>query len=393
MTESAISPRLRGAGSSRPVATVAMGFVAGMLSGMAASGDDPGGLLSLAEIDPVTLADPATRVPLASYADLYNRVVAHLEDEGFGLFVAPVPLGSFEFLCRSVMGSRDLGEALERMGRFLQLVLGQLEVSVAREPYDEEKTSGKNDSSPSDPPHPLSRRGRGERSESLRDLRKKGNARIVIRERQPVGNGTDDPRRVFAFEWLLRVVHGLACWLAGRSLALNDVRFPYAAPPHVADYALIYTEHSYFGGDELVASFNANLLDLPVRRDEAALREFLAGMPGKIAMLYRRDREAVRMVRDMLLAGFPDSPSLEEVAGRLFLSPRTLHRRLQEEGSSFRMIKDALRRDLALACIEKKRLSVGQMAADLGFADTSAFFRAFRKWTGEAPSRYKKHLG
>lgn len=355
MTSSSISPRPRGAGSSRPVATVAMGFVAGMLSGMAARGLDPRGVLAMAEIDPGALADPATRVPLAGYADLYNQVVAHLRDEGFGLFAAPVPLGSFEFLCRSVMGSRNLGEALDRLGRFLQLVLPALAVSV------------------------------------LRDA--KSGAHIQIRETRPIGEGGDDPRRVFAFEWLLRVVHGLSCWLAGRSLALNSVQFPYGPPQHVSDYALIYTEHSRFGGDQLVASFNANLLELPVRRDEAALREFLSGMPGKIAMLYRRDREAVRIVRDMLLAAFPASPALEEVAGRLFLSPRTLHRRLSEEGSSFRMIKDALRRDLALACIEKKRLSVGQMAADLGFADTSAFFRAFRKWTGQAPSRYKKHLG
>ena len=332
-----------------------MGFVAGMLSGMRAQGADPASLLAAEEIDPAALSDGQARVSLASYAGLYNRVVAALGDEGFGLFASPVPLGSFEFLCRSVVSSRKLGDALERMGRFLRLVLPELEVSVAREPG--------------------------------------GIAQIVIREMRPLGNGADDPRRVFAFEWLLRVVHGLSCWLAGRSLALSSVQFPFAPPIHVSDYALIYTEHSVFAGDQLVASLNANLLDLPVRRDDEALKEFLAGAPGKISMLYRRDREAVRIVRDMLLAAFPESPSLEEVARRLYLSSRTLHRRLNEEGSSFRMIKDALRRDLALASMEKKRRSVGQIAAELGFADTSAFFRAFRKWTGEAPSRYRKHMG
>ena len=354
MTESALSPRPRGAGSPRPVATVAMGFVVGMLSGMTARGCDSRGLLAEAGIDPAALSDPDARVSLSGYADLYNRVVASLQDEGFQLFGTPVPVGSFEFLCRSVVGSRNLGEALDRLGRFLRLVLPELAVSVSRDP--------------------------------------KAGAQIQIRETRGIGAGSEDPRRVFAYEWSLRVIHGLACWLAGRSLALNSVRFPYGPPHHVSDYALIYTEHSLFGGEQLVASFNANLLDLPVRRDEEALRDFLQGMPGKISMLYRRDREAVRMVRDLLQAAFPASPPLDDVARRLFLSPRTLHRRLAEEGSSFRMIKDALRRDLALACIEKKRLSVGQMAADLGFADTSAFFRAFRKWTGVAPSRYKKHL-
>lgn len=353
MTATSLAPRSRGGGSPRPMASVAMGFVAGMLSGMTARGLDPRPLLAAAEIEAGSLDNPEARVSLSGYADLYNRVVLSLSDEGFGLFHNPVPSGSFEFLCRSVVSSRTLGEALDRIARFLRLVLPDLSVSV-------------------------------ERDAKL--------ALISIRELPGLGLVIEDPRRVFAFEWLLRVIHGLACWLAGRSLALNSVEFPYAPPGHVSDYALIYTEHSRFGGDMLTASLNANLLDLPVRRDEAALQEFLAGMPGKISMLYRRDREAVRIVRDMLLAAFPESPSLEDVAQRLYLSPRTLHRRLHEEGSSYRMIKDALRRDLALAAIEKKRLGVGQIAAELGFADTSTFFRAFRKWTGEAPSIYKKRL-
>jgi hypothetical protein len=66
------------------------------------------------------------------------------------------------------------------------------------------------------------------------------------------------------------------------------VIFPYRKPAHFADYALIFTADSRFaptvpgGTGTLVASFNANLLDLPIRRDEAALTSFLDGAPGKI---------------------------------------------------------------------------------------------------------------
>ena len=61
----------------------------------------------------------------------------------------------------------------------------------------------------------------------------------------------------------------------GRGLALDAVSFPYARPAHAADYALVYTEHSSFDAPRLVARLQANLLELPLRRDEAALAGFL----------------------------------------------------------------------------------------------------------------------
>jgi AraC-like DNA-binding protein len=63
-----------------------------------------------------------------------------------------------------------------------------------------------------------------------------------------------------------------------------------------------------------------------------------------------------------------------------------------EEGSSFRAIKDALRRDLALTQIERTARPIATIAADLGYAEPSAFFRAFLAWTGEAPSAYRKRI-
>ena len=226
--------------------------------------------------------------------------------------------------------------------------------------------------------------------------RSHGHAELVIAETRKLAEHTDDPGRIFAFEWLLRLLHGLACWLAGRGISLDSVIFPYRRPDHFADYALIFTEDSRFaptvpgGTGTLVASFNANLLDLPVRRDEAALTAFLDGAPGKITMLYRRDRELVIRVRDLLRAALPSSLGLDDIADRLHLSPRTIHRRLEEEGSSFRSIKDALRRDLALTKLTKRNEAIAQVAADLGYADTSAFYRAFVEWTGMAPTHYRQ---
>ncbi len=334
--------------------TVAMGFVTGMLAGLGRRRIDPTPLLATVALD---IADTARRIPIDRYAALYNLLNRELDDEGFGLFSQPMRVGSFEFLCRGCLSAPTLAEALARASRFLRLVLPDLAVGVRRS---------------------------------------HGRAELVISETRKLAENPDDSGRIFAFEWLLRLLHGLACWLAGRGLALDSVIFPYRRPAHAGDYALIFTEDSRFaptlpgGNGTLVASFNANLLELPIRRDEAALASFLDGAPGKITTLYRRDREMVIRVRDLLRAALPDTLGLDDIAGRLHLSPRTVHRRLENEGSSFRAIKDALRRDMALARLTKTRDPIAQVAADLGYTDTSAFYRAFVDWTGMAPAHYRR---
>jgi AraC-like DNA-binding protein len=331
-------------------ATVAIGFVTGMLAGMARAGRDPAPLLAASGIDP---ADMPERIPLAAYARLYNHVAAALDDEAFGLFCVPMRCGSFELLVRALVGAHTLEEALQRLTRFLRVLLPDMTFRIDRQG---------------------------------------GQARLRIAETRLSGLPAGDPGRVFAYEWLLRLIHGIACWLAGRGLALDAVRFPYPRPDHAADYALIYTADSVFDAAVLEARMQADLLDLPVRRDETALETFLVDAPGRITTLYRRDRDTVIAVRDRLRAALPALPGLEAVAAHLHLSSRSLHRRLADEGTNFRQIKDALRRDLALARLAKTDTPVAAIAAELGYADPSAFYRAFIEWTGTGPSDYRAKL-
>lgn len=319
-----------------------------MLAGLVRRGIDPAPLLSAVGVDPQVLHEAAARVPIERYAALYNRINDELDDEAFGLFTAPMRRGSFEFLCRGVVTAPTLAEALRRAARFLRLFLPEIAVDIECDRHE---------------------------------------ARLVLRATAALGDG-----RRFAFEWLLRLLHGLASWLVGRGIVLDAVEFPYPRPAHADDYALIYTERSSFDAAVLTARFAANLLDLPVRRDEAALQAFLVGAPGKLTTLYRRDREMVLRVRDQWRAALPAVMPLAEVARALHLSPRTLHRRLAEEGSSFQAIKDALRRDLAISRLTKTRQPLSRIAADLGYADPSAFYRAFVEWTGMAPSVYRQRL-
>lgn len=332
--------------------TVAIGFVTGILSGIGRTGLAPGELLEHAEIATTLLHDRHARIPVAKYAALYRLISERLDDEGFALFSRPLRRGSFEFLCRAVLSAPTLEQALERVARFLRVALDDLEV----------------------------------------ELEVSGHAAIiVISEEQALRVGATG--RVFAYEWLLRLIHGLAAWLVAHPLALDEVCFPYPPPLHAADYELVFAPRYTFDAPRLEARFPAEWLALPVRRDEAALAQFLVDAPASITTLYRRDRALSLRVREHLRAALPEHLALPELSRRLFLSPRTLHRRLEDEGTSFRAIKDGLRRDLATDWLTKTARPLSRIGADLGFADAAAFYRAFASWTGSGPREYRRRFG
>jgi AraC-like DNA-binding protein len=92
-------------------------------------------------------------------------------------------------------------------------------------------------------------------------------------------------------------------------------------------------------------------------------------------------------VADLLGEG---SPSLAQAARALAVSTRTLQSRLEREGTSFAALADAARRERALMLMSQPDLPITAVAARLGFATPSAFTKAFRRWTGVAPSRYRR---
>jgi AraC-like DNA-binding protein len=88
-----------------------------------------------------------------------------------------------------------------------------------------------------------------------------------------------------------------------------------------------------------------------------------------------------------------DDASLESIASQLELSPRTLRRRLAAEGVSFSTLVEQSRRDEALRLLRSSRLSVEDVARQLGYTNASTFVRAFHRWTGQTPKQYRRASG
>jgi AraC-like DNA-binding protein len=82
--------------------------------------------------------------------------------------------------------------------------------------------------------------------------------------------------------------------------------------------------------------------------------------------------------------------SVDDVARALAVSPRTLQRRLEEEGTTFGAVCDATRRAAAFEHLRDRRLGIKETAFRLGFSEPSTFYRAFRRWTGDTPANYRR---
>jgi AraC-like DNA-binding protein len=80
--------------------------------------------------------------------------------------------------------------------------------------------------------------------------------------------------------------------------------------------------------------------------------------------------------------------SLGEVAAKLHISPRTLIRRLDAEGTKFQRVRDELAKKQVINYLTEASLSVESVGHLMGFSDTSSFRRSFKRWFGETPAQY-----
>ena len=134
-------------------------------------------------------------------------------------------------------------------------------------------------------------------------------------------------------------------------------------------------------------SFDAQYLALPLRRDERALRQMLQRALPLTVLQYRRDRLLVARVRELLRA---DHATADALARALHISTRTLYRQLQEEGASLQALKDSVRRERAIELLTRTQRPLKQIALAVGFRNEKSFARAFRCWTGKAPSAFRQ---
>ncbi|MDD3764442.1 MAG: AraC family transcriptional regulator [Nevskiales bacterium] len=331
--------------------SVSISFVVEAIAGVRARGRDPAGLLDQAGIPVALLGSAQSRVAAERFSALWLAVAAALDDEFFGLDARRMKVGSFATLCHLMIGARTLRDALKRAARLFGIVLDDTEVVPDF----------------------------GGAAAALA-LQPTARARAAGRELKP-----------FAHETLLIMLHGLACWIIGRRIPLSQAQFAYPRPARWREYTVMYAQRLVFDCPMTRIEFDPQFLDAPVVQDEASAREFLREAPYTIVLKYKDTNSLTAQVRQYLRDAAPqDWPGFDALAQTLELSPSVLRRGLEREGTTFRAIKDDLRRDLAIGHLTDTDLPIPEIAAELGFAEPSAFHRAFKQWTGVRPGEYRR---
>jgi AraC-like DNA-binding protein len=185
--------------------------------------------------------------------------------------------------------------------------------------------------------------------------------------------------------------HRLCSWMTGSFIDLAAVNVDLPLRGDVASVVGAFRAPVYFRQPHCSLLFHRRYLDFPVIRTESDLNRMLETFPAELMRADEMADSVSARVRALIGQDFGrDLPSLEEVARRLHMATATLHRRLQGEGTSFQRIKDACRRDSAIRLLRSSSMSGQDIAARLGFSDSSAFLRAFKKWTGCTPMEFRQ---
>lgn len=320
-------------------------FVNSALAPVIARGLDAQSLLRDAGIPLSVLVNAQGRVKSQNFAALWLGVARQLDDELFGQDSHRMKVGSFAFLCQTLVHCKTLHGALLQMVRFFNLLLDDFYCSV--------EVIGEN-------------------------------ACLSICERP-----CELPPRVFGHETLLIMQHGIACWLSGRRIPILTAEFAYKEPVYSEEYRAMYSENLRFDATRTTLIFNKSFLELPVIQSERHARDFVRGAPANFILKYKNSTGLAARIRRHLRAALCSNwPDFDSLAASLRMSPSTLRRRLDEEGQSFQAIKDDLRRDMAVDFLCNSNKSVTDISVEMGFTEVSAFHRAFKKWTGQKPSEY-----
>ncbi len=175
-------------------------------------------------------------------------------------------------------------------------------------------------------------------------------------------------------------------------IAPRSVWFAHARPPDLAPL------HGFFGTTELSFGENSSgfalareTLDRPVRSRDPRLLSTADGLAqSALAAVVGRRGSLASALTARLETLLPDRADIDGAARLVHMSPRTLQRRLDDEGTRFSEVLDTTRKDLAVRWLGDTGLSLTEIAYRLGFADLATFSRAFKRWTGKPPGMWRR---
>ena len=307
-------------------------------------GCDPGPVLRRAGFDPAEFRNPDATIPFRAGAELLARCVTETGCEHFGLllgkFIDPSLLGVPGFLARS---ASDVEAALRGLIRYVSLWDKGAVVTL--------QTTG--------------------------DTTMLGYALVL----------PDLEATAQIYDMAMAGACNIMRTLCGADWSPTEVLLSRRSPRDITPYTQFFRAPLRFDAEESALVFPSRWLRQSVPGADAHLHRHLQGEADRLSAPQDGLRGELRgVVRQLLARG---QCSASEVARRLGMHERTLNRRLNEEGTTFHREFNAVRYEMAKHYLNETSMRLAAIAGALGYADPSAFIRAFRGWSGMTPARFR----
>ena len=308
-------------------------------------GKDPDPIFRKLYLDPKLAENPNARIPYAKVEALWEEIIAAIDDPYIGLKAAELWHPSFSgSLGYAWLASSSLRTAFERLVRYLRVVTEGMQCRI------EEK---------------------GDEFSFIHSFHE---------------DSLNIPQHADA---ILATMTVLCRINYGQSLNPIAVSFTHSAPEDTGEYFALFRCPLNFDAPENRIILSKEVVDkrLP------SSNPMLAQLSDQIMIEYLAkldDGNLIERVKAAIIDQLPSGQVTDSsVADALYMSRRTFHRKLQQENTTFRSVLNEVRQELANQYIQDSSLSLNEVSFLLGFAEISSFSRAFKRWTGSAPSAFR----
>lgn len=310
-------------------------------------------LLAEIGVTRIQIEDPTWRGKSEQLARLVQLVWLALGDEFMGFTEHRSKIGTFAMVTHGIIGEETLERALRKGVLFYGLVTDDIKMELEPGPND---------------------------TLALK--------MVFVRPEL-------DPHQ-YMHEFWLSIWYRLISWLGGALAPLEKVTFSYVRPVvRIEEFKYMFPATYKFDAPETSLVFRRDFLQNPIVRSKPELKSFLSvaplgfmTIPSDVFSYGRRIRNLILPERKLPL----EFPEFEEVAVRFGMGEQSLRRKLRQEATSYRAIKENIRRDIAIEKLVRGKYSVAELAELLGYSETRAFTRAFSQWTGMSPAQYREHF-
>jgi len=329
------------------VPTIASGAIRRMLSSIAEAGVDPAPFAAQFGLDAATVDDVDARVPIETLHALWDVALGAMpRAEAAVVSAERYSPGDYGLVGFVAMNSATFGEALHHVVRYVGL-------------WTEDPGM---------------------------ELREDGT--LVVAYRWPFADGPG--MRAATEAAPAEILHG-ARLLTQRRITPREVRFTHEAPRDVSEHTAFFGCPVHFGARDNAMAFEPADFALPLPKADAQLGAYLRSLANEaLEKLVGVPPSPHQRIRELIAEELQNGvPTLDQIARRMATSDRTLRRRLEESGTSFRTLLDETRAELAQSYVRNKQLPLSEVAFLLGFSEPSAFHRAFKRWTDTTPSAFR----